>query len=86
MHFQFILFFVYGILFGGISRCLFYSIIFIIVYEYYVFNVSNFFPPLVSVVDRTLLNSIYIFGWILSRCLLLNETGLEEIVSYFIRE
>lgn len=83
VEFQLITFFAYGILFGGISRNIIFSLIFIVIYEFYVFHISRFFPPNVKSIDRILLNLVYIFGWILGRFLMLNESGFEEVVDCF---
>lgn len=83
--FQLLFFFMYGVMFGGIAKNILYSILFIIVYEFYVFNSTRFFPPNVREVDRVLLNIVYIGGWIIGRCLMLNETGLECIWDDYLR-
>lgn len=83
IEFQFIFFLASGLLFGGISRSLILSLIFIIVYEFYIFHISRFYPPKVRAIDRVLFNVAYIFGWILGRILMLNETGLEDIADRF---
>lgn len=83
--FQLIFFLTFGILFGGIAMNLFFSLLFIVIYEFYVFHISRMFPPKVREIDRILLNLIYIFGWILGRCLMLNETGFEEIFENYLR-
>lgn len=83
IEFQLMFFFAYGILFGGISKNIFSSLVFIVIYEFYVFHMSRFFPPNVKVIDRVLLNVVYIFGWILGRVLMINQTGLEEVVDCF---
>ena len=83
IEFQIISFLTYGILFGGLSKSLLFVIFFTIVYEFYVFHVSRFYPPEVKSFDRILLNLIFIFGWIVGRFLMLNESGIEEIVDLF---
>lgn len=83
IEFQFISFLAYGLLFGGISKSLFFTIIFVIIYEFYIFHISRIFPPNVRDIDRVLLNVVFFFGWILSRVLFQNETGFEELISYF---
>lgn len=85
LQFQLIFFFAYGILFGGLSPSIFYSFLFIVVYEFYVFHMSKNFPPIVRELDRILLNVVYIGGWILGRCLMLNETGLETTWDEYLR-
>ena len=79
LEFQSIFFLCYGILFGGISGSLLLTILLIIIYEYYVFHVSNFYQPKVREYDRIFVNLIFLLGWILGRVLLLNETGFEDI-------
>jgi hypothetical protein len=81
--FQAILFFAFGILFGGMLKHLFFSLIFIFFYEFYVFHISRFYPPSVRELDRILLNVIYIFGWILGHILMFNKTGVEELIEFF---
>lgn len=85
LHFQFIFFLAFGVLFGGIAINLFYSIIFIVIYEFYIFHISRLFPPKVREIDRVLLNVVYIAGWIFGRCLMLNETGFECIWDDYLR-
>lgn len=80
---QCVFFLAYGILFGGISSSLFMTILFVIVYEFYVFNITLYFPPEVRAVDRVLVNIVFFFGWVLGRLLMLNETGFEEPINYF---
>lgn len=80
---QCVFFLAYGILFGGLSSSLFISVIFVIIYEFYVFNITLYFPPEVKAVDRVLVNVVFFFGWIVGRLLMLNETGLEEYIDYF---
>ena len=79
LEFQSIFFLCSGILFGGISGSLLLTILLIIIYEYYVFHVSNFYPQKVREYDRIFVNLIFLLGWILGRVLLLNETGFEDI-------
>lgn len=79
LEFQSIFFLAYGILFGGLSSSLLVTMVFLLLYEYYVFQVSQFYPPGVKYFDRIFVNIIFIFGWILGRVLILNETGFEEI-------
>lgn len=81
--FQLIFFFASGVIFGGLARSIFFTIALIIIYEYYVFHVSRFYPPNVKTLDRILLNVIYIFGWVLGRALMLNESGFEEVSDSF---
>lgn len=81
---QAVFFLAYGFLFGGISTSLFITIIFVIVYEFYVFNITLIYPPEVRAIDRVLLNLIFFLGWVLGRLLILNECGLEEPINYFI--
>lgn len=83
IEFQLMFFFAYGVLFGGLCKHILPSLIFIVLYEFYVFHMSQFFPPNIKAIDRVLLNVVYIFGWILGRVLILNETGLEEVVDWF---
>lgn len=83
VEFQSILFLAYGILIGGISNSLFFILVFIVLYEFYVFHISRMFPPNVKNLDRVLLNVMFIFGWIIGRILMLNETGIEDIIDYF---
>lgn len=84
MPFQLVFFFAYGLLFGGLSN-LYLSIAFIIVYEFFIFHISRFYPPKVKEVDRFLLNLVYIFGWIFGRCMMLNETGFEDLFEKYLR-
>ena len=83
IEFQIISFLAYGVLFGGISKSLLFVILFCIIYEFYIFHISRFFPPEVKSLDRILLNFIFIFGWIVGRFLMLIESGVEEIVDLF---
>jgi len=83
INFQIILFLCYGILFGGLCRNIFLSLIFIVIYEFYIFHITRFFPPEAKEIDRFLINLFYIFGWVLGRILMLNETGLEDVFEYF---
>lgn len=83
--FNIIFFFTYGVLIGSISQNILYSILFIIIYEFYLFHITRFFPPKVREIDRIILNIIYIGGWILGHCLMLNETGLEKIFDGYLR-
>lgn len=83
IEFQIISFLAYGVLLGGISKHVLFVIFFCIVYEFYVFHISRFYPPEVKTLDRILLNLIFIFGWVVGRFLMLNESGLEEVVDLF---
>lgn len=81
IEFQIVSFLAYGVLFGGISKSLFFVILFCVVYEFYVFHISRFYPPEVKDLDRVILNLIFIFGWIVGRFLMLNESGLEDVID-----
>lgn len=83
IEFQCVFFLAYGILFGGISSSLFITIIFVLIYEFYVYHISQFYPPSVQAFDRVLVNIIFFYGWIIGRWLMLNETGIEECIEYF---
>lgn len=83
IEFQIILFLMYGILFGGICKNILIPFIFIVIYEFYIFHITRFFPPKVRELDRFLINIVYIFGWILGRILMLNETGFEDLFNFF---
>jgi len=83
LEFQLIFFFACGLLFGGLFNHIIYTLIFIAIYEFYVFHITRFFPPKSKAIDRVLLNVVYIFGWILGHSLMLNESGLEEVVECF---
>lgn len=81
--FQALFFLAGGILSGGISSSLFISVLLLIIYEFYIFHISRFYPPAVKEFDRFLFNLLYIFGWIIGRILMLNETGFEDVFAYF---
>lgn len=85
VEFQTILFLAYGLLFGGISPSLLFTLFFIMVYEFYVYHISSLYPPQVSKVDRVFINVIFLFGWIMGRILMLNETGFEDTIQYFLQ-
>ena len=72
-----------GLLFGGISRTILFTVIFVLVFEFVVFYSSRFYPPKVKDEDRILINLVFFLGWIVGRVLMLNETGLEEAVEFF---
>ena len=72
-----------GLLFGGLSKTILFTILFVLVFEFFVFHSSKFYPPIVKGEDRVLINLVFFLGWIVGRVLMLNETGLEEVVEYF---
>lgn len=73
----------YGILFGGIFKNLFFPFLFIVIYEFFIFHITSLYPPEVKELDRFLINIVYVFGIILGRILMLNETGFEDLFGYF---
>lgn len=79
---QCVFFLTYGILFGGISSSLFVTVMFVIIYEFYVYNISMAYPPAVRSIDRVFLNIVFFFGWVVGRLLMLNESGFEIVADY----
>lgn len=70
-----------GIFFGMFSYGLFWMIIFLFGYEIYIIAVSHVYPPGEKLYDRLILNSAFIFGWIISRILYLRESGFEGCIT-----
>jgi len=83
VEFQIIVSLASGLLFGGVSMHIFFTLLFVLGFEFYVFWISKFYPPITKDVDRVLINLVFFFGWIFGRYLMLNETGLEDCVDYF---
>uniref|UniRef100_A0A6C0BCE0 Uncharacterized protein n=1 Tax=viral metagenome TaxID=1070528 RepID=A0A6C0BCE0_9ZZZZ len=85
IEFQIISSFASGILFGGLSRSIFFTILFVLAFEFCVIHYSRFYPPEVMTYERVIVNIFFLLGWILGRILMLNETGFEDIVEFFER-
>ena len=83
LEFQIITSLASGLLCGGLSKTILFTILCVIVFEFVIFHSSKFFPPVVKGVDRVLINLAFFLGWILGRVLMLDENGFEEVVEYF---
>ncbi len=69
--------FAYGLIFGSFSYGLIWLIVFIIVYEVYVFYVTKDVPERWRFLARVGINAAALLGWILGRWLILDKTGFE---------
>lgn len=81
---QIVMSLVSGILFGGLSKTILFSLVFIFFFEFMVFQYTSSYPPTVKTNERFLINIVFILGWIIGRVLILNETGLEDPVAFFL--
>ena len=79
IEFQVIFSLALGLLFGQFSYGLFYTFIFIILYEIYVMSITYTYPPSCKFFDRLNINLFFIFGFVISRICFCNETGFEEV-------
>ena len=70
-----------GLFLGMMSLGLFWTFLFIVLYEMFVVSFSILYPPEVIFEERLIINLIFIFGWVVSRFLFLRESGFEEIVD-----
>jgi hypothetical protein len=82
VEFQIIFSLSYGLLFGGVSTQIFSTILLCIIFEFYVFHVSKFYPPSIKLEDRILLNIIFILGWVIGKILIQNKTGMEDVFEF----
>lgn len=73
-----------GILFGALSKTILFSLLFIVFFEFLVFHYTSAYPPTVRSEDRFLINLVFVLGWVIGRVLLLNETGFEDPVQFFL--
>lgn len=71
----------FGLFLGLFSYGLFWTILFIILFEYYIFAYSTLYPPGEQVQNRVLVNVVSLFGWTVSRFLFLRETGFETCIE-----
>ena len=81
--FQIISAFIIGVLFGPLSWGLYYSIIFIVIYEVLLFHFTKNYPGVYKFQTRLLANLFGIYGWLIGRFLIKNETGFECLCKYF---
>jgi len=70
---QIIIAFTYGLLFGSLSWGLLWFIIFVVIYECFLFYVTDGLNY--KWITRIVVNLFLIFGWVLGRWLILNRTG-----------
>lgn len=70
-----------GIFFGMFSYGMFWMILFLFSWETYIISISSFYPPGEKLYDRLIINSAFIFGWIISRILYLRESGFEGCIT-----
>jgi len=75
--------FVLGLLFGPLSYGMSYNILFIFFYEIGLFYLTKNFPGVYKLETRIICNISALVGWVLGRCLLVNETGFEGVEKYF---
>lgn len=75
-----------GILFGALTKTILFSLLFIVFFEFLVFNYTSAHPPVVKSQERFLINLVFILGWIIGRVLILNETGFEDPVEFFLEK
>ena len=81
IEFQVILSLAIGILLAPFSWGIMYTVLFVIIFEAYVFTVTSIYPPSVAMMDRVIINLVFFFGWILGRIFYCNETGFEEVCN-----
>lgn len=75
-----------GILFGALTKTILFSLLFILFFEFAVFHYTQVYPPSVRSEDRFLINLIFLLGWVIGRVLILNETGFEDPVKFFLEK
>lgn len=78
--FQIVSAFALGLLFGPLSWGIGYNIFFIIIYEILLFYFTKNFPGVYKIQTRIIANLAGLYGWVLGRTLLINETGLEKYI------
>lgn len=74
-----------GLMFGLFSYGLFWTIIYIIAFEFFIYATlelknKNYFTD-----ERLLINVVFIFSWSLSRYIYLGETGFEGSIEALYR-
>ena len=79
--FQIISAFILGLLFGPLSLGIFYSLLFIFIYEFFLFYYTKNYPGVYKLQTRIYSNIFGIYGWIIGRYLLLGETGFEFFIK-----
>uniref|UniRef100_A0A6C0AEB7 Uncharacterized protein n=1 Tax=viral metagenome TaxID=1070528 RepID=A0A6C0AEB7_9ZZZZ len=70
-----------GLIFGPLSICIEYSLIFLVLYEIFIFAISSDYGH-EKISYRILLNIFYLIGWIWGRWLYLNSTGIEHFICW----
>ena len=86
IEFQIILSFVLGLFFAYFSTGIEYTLFFVIIFELYVFSVTNYYDNSVKFIDRFNINLFFFFGWILARICLCEETGFEYVIDFSLRK
>ena len=69
--------FVLGLLFGGFSSGLIWFIIYVILFEIYIYYITRELDTEWKLLSRIGINCATLIGWILGRWLVLNKTGFE---------
>lgn len=81
LEFQIVFSLFYGLVIGLFSYSLLTMFASILFFEYVTYAWTTIYPPADALEDRVLMNTIFIFGWVISRYLFLRETGFETCID-----
>lgn len=74
-----------GLMFGLFSYGLFWTFLYIVAFEYFIYSSSQLKNEEYFSSERLLINVVFIFSWVLSRYLYLGETGFEGSIDALYR-
>ncbi len=81
IEFQYILGLSTGMFFGAFSSSIFITFLYIVFFEIVIFQLATYEIMSTFMLERTLINVLFLFGWVLSRIFYLRETGFEPFLD-----